>query len=642
MAAMDKETYFDKAFGCWLGKCVCGSIGAPLEGRKELFDYEFKEDYLKIVLPNDDLELQVLWLDLMERLGPEIDSDDLAKAFCETVKYNPGEYAYFKRNWRRGIHPPLSGVYNNRYYHQGMGCAIRAEIWACLAAGDPALAARICVKDACLDHSAESIYSEQFVAAAEAQAFIDDDLTSVIEAGLAQIPAGSSFRRMARDVMAWCEDGSDWKRVRERIIRRYGHPDCTNMLENMGITLMSLLLGRGDLKRTVMIALNSGYDTDCTCGIAGAFLGIFAGARRLKELYGVQDTGFVMGIPLERHSLKIEDLAKDVVSLALRHGGYFKRSLEIEGSANAAPGEARKPVAFALNCNGAPAMRPGESREMSLSMKNGSSKELKGVLKLSAPEGFSIEPQSLPAALKPGEEAQASFSVRFQEGLSDVRDRNIFKAGLSCDGASFPYEFGVVGAAPWRLYGPFISNVVEYPSLPLEGEPYGKHTPLSCFGNDSSTLRNYHLSSKAEFKIAHLDEKALAAGLPVDEESELLWAYDEMIPVDGSLGYAGPCVVYLVSEFDVQEGLEASLSLGRSGPLKAWLNGEMICEQDGEAWWHPENVNLPGRKLRRHGNRLVLKAARQSETLRLSVNFKGIPGEWNAHRTDFIAKIPAR
>ncbi len=99
-------------------------------------------------------------------------------------------------------------------------------------------------------------------------------------------------------------------------------------------------------------------------------------------------------------------------------------------------------------------------------------------------------------------------------------------------------------------------------------------------------------------------------------------------------------MVYLVSEFDVQEGLEASLSIGRSGPVKAWLNGEPLCEQDGEAWWHPESVNLPSRKLRREGNRLVVKVARQSEPLRLSVNFKGIPGEWNAHRTDFVFKAP--
>jgi len=136
---MNYQTYFDKVYGCWLGKCVCGSIGAPLEGCKQAFDYRFQPEFWRITEPNDDLELQILWLNVLEEIGLDFDSDDLAQAFLNHVPYNPGEYAYFKRNFRRGIHPPVSGSYNNHFYHQGMGCCIRAEIWACLAAGDPGL-----------------------------------------------------------------------------------------------------------------------------------------------------------------------------------------------------------------------------------------------------------------------------------------------------------------------------------------------------------------------------------------------------------------------------------------------------------------------------------------------------------------------
>jgi hypothetical protein len=31
------KQYLDKVNGCWLGKSIAGTIGAPLEGRKELF-----------------------------------------------------------------------------------------------------------------------------------------------------------------------------------------------------------------------------------------------------------------------------------------------------------------------------------------------------------------------------------------------------------------------------------------------------------------------------------------------------------------------------------------------------------------------------------------------------------------------------
>ena len=48
---MDYATYFDKVYGCWLGKCICGSIGAPLEGCKQLFDYAFDPAFWLITVP---------------------------------------------------------------------------------------------------------------------------------------------------------------------------------------------------------------------------------------------------------------------------------------------------------------------------------------------------------------------------------------------------------------------------------------------------------------------------------------------------------------------------------------------------------------------------------------------------------------
>ena len=94
---MDYATYFDKVYGCWLGKCICGSIGAPLEGCKQLFDYAFDPAFWLITEPNDDLELQILWLNVLETIGLDFDADDPAQAFLAEVPYNPGEYAYFKR-----------------------------------------------------------------------------------------------------------------------------------------------------------------------------------------------------------------------------------------------------------------------------------------------------------------------------------------------------------------------------------------------------------------------------------------------------------------------------------------------------------------------------------------------------------------
>lgn len=63
------KQYLDKAYGCWLGKCVAGTIGAPYEGMKQLLHLSFRSEMIEKMLPNDDLDLQVLWLKVFAVYG---------------------------------------------------------------------------------------------------------------------------------------------------------------------------------------------------------------------------------------------------------------------------------------------------------------------------------------------------------------------------------------------------------------------------------------------------------------------------------------------------------------------------------------------------------------------------------------------
>ena len=193
MRTLTYETYLDKVWGCFLGKCIGGTAGGPAEGRKELLDYPLHEPLLHQALPNDDLDLQILWLEVLEEKGIHITSRDLADAFYHKVPYGPGEYGYFKKNYGRGIYPPLTGTYNNRYYENGMGCPIRSEIWACLFPGDVEKAREYIEMDGSMDHRRDSIDAEVFLAAMESEAFFTDDLWELIRYGLSRIPAGTSW-----------------------------------------------------------------------------------------------------------------------------------------------------------------------------------------------------------------------------------------------------------------------------------------------------------------------------------------------------------------------------------------------------------------------------------------------------------------
>ena len=79
--------YYDKVYGCFLGKCIGGTAGGPAEGRKELLDFPLNEELLHKCLPNDDLDLQILWLELIETKGFDITARDMADEFYQKVPY---------------------------------------------------------------------------------------------------------------------------------------------------------------------------------------------------------------------------------------------------------------------------------------------------------------------------------------------------------------------------------------------------------------------------------------------------------------------------------------------------------------------------------------------------------------------------
>lgn len=268
------ETYRRKLMGCWLGKAVGGTLGMPHEGESGPLDLDFYRPVPQTMIANDDLDLQVVWACLLDRQAePKVDASLFVKGWTENIHFPWDEYGVCKRNLAMGILPPLTGQYDN-WFHNGMGAAIRSEIWACLAPGDPARAAAYAREDACLDHCEDGLWAEVWLAAMESAAFVEDDVHRVIECGFDYIPQDSKIREAIESTYQWWSKSGDWKEVRKQILRAYGHENFTDVIENLAFVLLGLLDGQGDFSRSICTANNCGKDTDCTAASTGAILGI--------------------------------------------------------------------------------------------------------------------------------------------------------------------------------------------------------------------------------------------------------------------------------------------------------------------------------------------------------------------------------
>ena len=137
---MNYNEYKKKVRACWLGKNIGGTLGAPFEAYRQVFDADYyTHDITKGVLPNDDLDLQLLSLNAAEKFGKGVNAEILGNYWITWVDAEWSEYSAAMSNLRYGILPPASGKLQNDF-SESCGAFIRSEIWACLAPGRPDIA----------------------------------------------------------------------------------------------------------------------------------------------------------------------------------------------------------------------------------------------------------------------------------------------------------------------------------------------------------------------------------------------------------------------------------------------------------------------------------------------------------------------
>lgn len=296
------KKYKSKVKGCWAGKNAGGTLGAPLECLRGVFQVDFYQQELKgEPIPNDDLDLQLIWLNAVEKYGRQTDSRILGEYWNYFVVPRFAEYGSVKNNLAAGLVPPFSGYVNNDYRNSNGGF-ILSEIWACLAPGYPEIAARYAYEDGITAHAGEGLYAEVFCASMESASFVESDREKLIDIGLSYIPENCGVAKGVRAARECYHAGKTWEEARKRVLQEVpgGFGALGTFRENMapdepvgesgwdapsaiGIVVIGLLYGEGDFGKSICIAVNCGEDTDCTAATVGSLLGIIGGIESIPQ-----------------------------------------------------------------------------------------------------------------------------------------------------------------------------------------------------------------------------------------------------------------------------------------------------------------------------------------------------------------------
>jgi len=603
------ERYLDQVLGGWLGKSMGGAVGARFEGNKSWIEIDPGSMFPDKMPPNDDLDLQVLWLKVLEEKGAALTSDDLADAWLEWCWYPFNEYGIFRRNWRMRIPAPMSGRFGNQFWETGMGCPIRAEIWGYVFPGAPDLAARFACMDGTLDHAEQSVGAEMMFAAMASMAFFIPDVRRLSTMFMHYLPHGTPIERLTRAAFDAHAQGLSLREARERLMALEGFPEACDAQVNVPFTFLALLYGNNDLQETMLAALRCGYDTDCTLATAAALLGQILGAARIPDsLKKPVGDDLVMGIQYRRPDMTLSALARDTARVGVLLSRECATGVEIEAAPELAPlpATARPPATrLSVEYHGLPAAAPGDRVRVTIHAHGQIPPD--AALTIEPPPGWTVTPATTEVdAVR----RSNSFDLYATHGQRQWPARHVFKAALQAPGRRVDYDFGVAGAGLWKFLGAYYDPVRD-PDNP----------------DHKGTRMQHHFVS---LKTAYLPEPEVN----VDElyalwshrlgRPALLPSYEYEIEPERLIGLRGPWCAYLARTVVSPEDRTAFMAIGNSDSYRVYLNGKLAAEREEYVWWAPFN-NVVEVQLRKGPNQILVKLLRRGETVRFTLGFRVPP-----------------
>jgi ADP-ribosylglycohydrolase len=624
------QEYFDKVLGGWVGKCAGGILGAPIEGYKRFNDIVINDQLFETNFANDDLDLQVLWLDMVMKKSASVTESDFAEHWKNHVGFPWNEYGIALRNLKVGIQPPESGRLNNYYWKNSMGCPIRSEIWGMLCPGMPEKAAFYAGMDGSIDHFGFSVEAEQYFSVCAAIAFSETDILTVLERAKAYIPEHGEMNQLVDRVMNWAQI-NDSAVVMSKIKSYYGDADFTSAPMNVAFTILTLINSKTDFS-CIAEALHMGHDSDCIVATAGALIGIIKGYSAIPELWKKRVGEEILISEAITDIYKpstIFELTEATCQEGLKFLKYYEHDFIKDNRAQLIGGTRDYCIKVDY-----PTWNDQEfvrNQQLRIKFKNNSNVKQSVSLEVNS-DG--IEPAFLTFSCEPFCEVVEVIEINLPVPAKAQNSFDFYIKVLINNFIGSTEKFSLPYYGSWLLLGPFIQDDK---TLEPCDEKYPEHGMSSM---PSAIYMNHDkVNSGYEFLEVNTIKKLINSDLnQLPFHTSLIHCSSFNIPFSNAFYGKGERTLYLYSNLNLQVDSQFWVCLGCTALVTVFVNGSQVYKSDRiKRCWPAAHVFL--QRFNAGVNEVCIRLDTLLDESRLEFGLKEFEGE-HQHQSHWSTLIP--
>ena len=281
-------------------------------------------DKVKFAEADDDTNYTVMGQLIINRHGDKFTPKNVLEAWMEHQPKNA--YCTAERvaymNFLKSYVPPYTAYYKNPY-REWIGAQIRGDYYGYVA-GSPEQAADFAWRDASISHIKNGIYGEMLISAMLAYAKTSENILNIVLAGLSQIPSTSRLYEETMEIVNGYKNGVSREEAFASIHKRYNNEnshDWCHTISTALIVISALLYGNGDFGKSICMAVETGFDTDCNGATVGSIVGMAYGIDNIGDEWAKPFGGVLQTQILGRDKISIEEL----IEKTMEHISWFNK-----------------------------------------------------------------------------------------------------------------------------------------------------------------------------------------------------------------------------------------------------------------------------------------------------------------------------